>query len=53
MKIKSLSIKYFRGYKDKVTIEISDLCVLVGKNDIGKSTLLEALEIFLTKEKDA
>lgn len=51
MKIKSLSIKCFRGYKEKVTIEISDLCVIVGKNDIGKSTILEALDIFFNEGK--
>jgi predicted ATP-dependent endonuclease of OLD family len=34
-----------------VQVEIDDLCVLVGKNDIGKSTLLEALDIFFNEGK--
>lgn len=46
MRLKSFSIENFRGYKDTVTINMSDLTVFVGRNDIGKSTILEALDIF-------
>ena len=46
MKIKSIKIKKFRSYKEEITICFNDLVVLVGKNDIGKSTILEALDIF-------
>lgn len=46
MKIHTIKIKNFRSYKDEVTIELNDLTAFVGKNDIGKSTILEALEIF-------
>lgn len=51
MKIKSISINGFRGYAEEATLEISDLCVLVGKNDIGKSTVLEALDVFFNEGK--
>src|SRR5574344_791202 len=51
MKLKSLSIENFRGYKDRTTIDFNDLTVLVGKNDIGKSTVLEALDIFFNDGK--
>jgi predicted ATP-dependent endonuclease of OLD family len=51
MKIKSVTLSCFRGYSDPVKVEISDLCVLVGKNDIGKSTILEALDIFFNDGK--
>lgn len=51
MKIDSIKIKNFRGYKEEVKIELNDLTVFVGKNDIGKSTILEALDIFLMMEK--
>lgn len=47
MKIQSIKIKNFRGYKDTVGVQLGDLTALVGKNDIGKSTILEALDIFL------
>ncbi len=51
MKIKKLKIKNFRSYKDEVEIEIGDLTTFVGKNDIGKSTVLEALDIFFNDSK--
>lgn len=46
MKIESIKIKNFRSYKDETVIGFDDLTVLVGRNDIGKSTILEALDIF-------
>ena len=46
MIITKMYIKNFRGYTDQ-TIELyDDLNVIIGKNDVGKSTILEALEIF-------
>ena len=46
MRLKSFSLKNFRGYKDEVGIDMRNLTVFVGRNDIGKSTILEALDIF-------
>lgn len=51
MKIKSVAVNRFRGYETPVRVEIENLCVLVGKNDKGKSTLLEALDIFFNDGK--
>lgn len=51
MKIKSVTVNRFRGYDQPVSVEIDNLCVLVGRNDIGKSTLLEALDIFFNEGK--
>jgi predicted ATP-dependent endonuclease of OLD family len=51
MKIKKIKIKNFRSYKDEVEIEFGDLTAFVGKNDIGKSTVLEALDIFFNESK--
>lgn len=48
MRLKSFSLKNFRGYRNEVRINMSDLTVFVGRNDIGKSTILEALDIFST-----
>lgn len=46
MKIAKLTIKNFRGLKD-VNVAFDDsLNIIIGKNDIGKSTVLEAMEIF-------
>lgn len=46
MLIKSVTLKNFRGYQGTTRIDFDDLTVFVGKNDIGKSTILEALDIF-------
>ncbi|MDO6490165.1 MULTISPECIES: ATP-binding protein [unclassified Cellulophaga] len=46
MKIKTIKIQNFRSYQNEVEIEFGDLTTFVGKNDIGKSTVLEALDIF-------
>lgn len=51
MKIRTIGIKGFRGYSSPIQVEVSDLLVLVGKNDIGKSTMLEALDIFFNDGK--
>jgi predicted ATP-dependent endonuclease of OLD family len=53
MRLKSVGIRGFRGYSEPVEIEVADLLVLVGKNDIGKSTILEALDIFFNEGKGA
>ena len=52
MKIKSLRIINLRGYKGEVTIDFDDFTAFVGKNDIGKSSILEALDIFFMTEKE-
>lgn len=46
MKLHSIKLKNFRSYKEDTEIKIGDLTTFVGKNDIGKSTILEALDIF-------
>jgi len=51
MKIKSITVNRFRGYSNPVTVEIDNLLVLVGRNDMGKSTILEALDIFFNEGK--
>jgi predicted ATP-dependent endonuclease of OLD family len=51
MKIQTLILKNFRSYKEKTHIELDDLTVFVGQNDIGKSTILEALDIFFNNGK--
>lgn len=46
MKIKSISIKNFRSYSNETTISFDNLTAFIGKNDIGKSSVLEALDVF-------
>jgi len=46
LKIAKLKLKNFKGYETETIVDFSDLTAFVGKNDIGKSTILEALDIF-------
>ncbi|WP_053012830.1 AAA family ATPase [Xanthomonas vasicola] len=51
MKIKAVTVNRFRGYSEPVIVGLDDLSVLVGRNDIGKSTILEALDVFFNEGK--
>lgn len=46
MKLKALVLENFRAYRARVRIELGDLVAFIGKNDVGKSSILEALSIF-------
>lgn len=46
MKLKSMTVANFRCYKSPLTVTFDDLTTLVGRNDAGKSALLEALDVF-------
>src|SRR5665213_4267597 len=46
MKLKEIKLQNFRGYKNEVSITFDDLTVLIGRNDAGKSSILDALNIF-------
>lgn len=50
MKLKTIHIKNFRCYKDQIDVNFDDITTFVGKNDIGKSAILEALEIFFNND---
>jgi energy-coupling factor transporter ATP-binding protein EcfA2 len=52
MKLSELKLKNFRSFSQETSIIISDLNVIIGKNDVGKSTLLEALDIFFNGKPD-
>jgi energy-coupling factor transporter ATP-binding protein EcfA2 len=51
VKLTAVILENFRGYKQSTRIEVDDLTVLIGKNDTGKSTILEALDIFFNDGK--
>lgn len=46
MRLVELRLRNYRCYKDEVSIRFDDLTALIGKNDAGKSTVMEALDIF-------
>lgn len=41
--LRSLTIKRFKSYWDEATLEIAPLTILLGKNNSGKSTIIQAL----------
>lgn len=47
MLIKKIIISNFRGIKEPTEILFNDLTCIVGKNDVGKSTVLKAVDAFL------
>ena len=49
MKIVKIKIENFRSFENENEIDFNDLNVFVGKNDIGKSTILEVLDIFFNE----
>ena len=46
-----MKLNNFRGYNREIDVKFNDLTAIVGKNDIGKSTILEALDIFFNDSK--
>lgn len=51
IRLKSIRLRNFRGYVDSTIIFDENLNVIIGRNDVGKSTILEALEIFFNNEQ--
>jgi energy-coupling factor transporter ATP-binding protein EcfA2 len=50
VRLLSLTIENFRAYKDRAIVNIGDFTALMGRNDVGKSTILEALEVFFNNQ---
>lgn len=53
MKIHKVMLSNFRGFKNPTSIIFDNLTAFVGRNDIGKSTILEALDLFFNDGKGA
>jgi predicted ATPase len=47
MKLAHLRIRNFRCYKDEISFDFDDMTAFIGRNDVGKSTVMDALDIFL------
>ena len=45
MKLCKVKLVNFRGYRN-ATFNITNLNVIIGKNDVGKSTIIDALDIY-------
>lgn len=49
MKLARLRVRNFRCFKDETSIDFDDITAIIGKNDSGKSAILEALDVFLNE----
>jgi len=47
MKIEKLRLRNFRCFREEISIDFENITALIGRNDSGKSTLMEALDLFL------
>lgn len=52
MKLTKLKLKNFRCYQAETEFILDDLTAIIGKNDIGKSALLEAIDAFFNDTID-
>ena len=48
MHLKEIQIKNFRGIRE-LTLPLGSLCILIGENNSGKSSILDAIQICLSK----
>lgn len=46
MRLEALKLSNFRAYGGSVEVKLADLTAFIGRNDAGKSSVLEALAIF-------
>ena len=51
MRLTHVKLSNYRCYKDEIVIEIGDFATLIGRNDAGKSSILEALSVFFGRTK--
>ena len=49
MKLKKLILENFKAY-EKAEIDFNDITIIVGRNDSGKSTILQALNLFFNPD---
>jgi putative ATP-dependent endonuclease of OLD family len=50
MRLTEIILENFRPYRSETRISVDDFTAIIGRNDAGKSCLLEALEIFFNSD---
>ncbi len=50
MRLQKIILENYRGYQFATIIEFNDLAAFIGKNDAGKSSILDVLNTFLMKK---
>ena len=51
MRLRNVRLRNFRCYADEVSLDLDDFTALIGANDVGKSTFMDALAIFFGEKK--
>jgi predicted ATP-dependent endonuclease of OLD family len=51
MRLEEVILVNYRSYSQEVRIPINDITAFIGKNDVGKTTILEALDTFFNQSK--
>ncbi len=49
MKLHRLRVRNFRCFKDEIAFDFEEMTAFIGKNDVGKSSVMDALDIFLNE----
>ena len=50
--IEGIQIRYFRSVYNVVLSDCKDINIITGKNDVGKSNILKALNLFFCQQTD-
>jgi len=48
MRLVQIKVRNFRCFREEIVVDMDDITVFVGKNDSGKSSLLDAIDIFFS-----
>ena len=51
MRLTHVKLSNYRCYKEEIVVEVGDFATLIGRNDAGKSSILEALAVFFGRTK--
>lgn len=51
MRLQKIILENYRGYQSATTVEFNDLTAFIGKNDAGKSSILDALNTFFNEKE--
>ena len=51
MRLIKLKVTNFRCFKEHTVVGLDDITVLIGKNDSGKSSLFDAIDIFIDEKR--
>jgi len=51
MHLREVKLRNFRGFKEEIAVPLDEITAFVGKNDSGKSTILEALAVFFGEQE--